>query len=81
MDDFKKRPDENERYIWRIGQMVDSGRIENWKSIASILNQELAMMNLRYRDESAYRKPYQYAKGYYEDVFSHMVNDDYAAVG
>jgi len=79
MDDFKKRPDENERqYIWRIGQLVDSGRIENWKSIAPVLNQELRNDESEYRDESAYRKPYQYAKGYYEDVFSRMVNDEYA---
>lgn len=79
MDDFKKRPDENERqYIWRIGQMVDSGRIDNWSSVAPILNQELRVDESDYRTESAYRKPYQYAKGYYEDVFSRMVNDDYA---
>ena len=64
--------------MWRIGQLVDSGRIENWKSIAPMLNQELRNDESEYRDESAYRKPYQYAKGYYEDVFSHMVNDDYA---
>src|SRR5574344_821268 len=79
MDDFKRNPNENERqYIWRIGQLIDSGRIENWKSIAPILNQELRNDESEYRDESAYRKPYQYAKGYYEDVFSHMVDDDYA---
>jgi hypothetical protein len=79
MDDFKKKPDENERqYIWRIGQMVDSGRIDNWSSVAPILNQELRVDESDYRTESAYRKPYQYAKGYYEDVFSRMVNDDYA---
>lgn len=79
MDNFKRLPNENERqYIWRIGQMVDSGHIENWKSIAPILNQELRNDESEYRDESAYRKPYQYAKGYYEDVFSHMVDDDYS---
>jgi len=55
MDDFKKRPDENERqYIWRIGQMVDSGRIENWKSIASVLNQELRNDESEYRDDVSY---------------------------
>ena len=57
MNDFKKRPDENERqYIWRIGQLVDSGRIENWKSIAPVLNQELRNDDPAYRDWETDRK-------------------------
>jgi len=79
MDDFKKRPDENERqYIWRIGQMVDAGRIENWEAASSIINSECRDDDSDYKVSCAYRKPYQNAKGYYEDVFSRMVNDEYA---
>lgn len=79
MVDIKKRPYENERqYIWRIGQMVDSGEIDGWRQIAQTLNQELRSDVSEYRDESAYRKPYQYAKAFYEDVFSHMVSNEYA---
>ena len=58
--------------------MVDGGQIENWSSVAPILNQELRVDESDYRTESAYRKPYQYAKGYYEDVFSRMIDNEYA---
>ena len=79
MDDFKKLPNENERqYIWRIGKMVDSGKITNWEEAASIINSECREDDSEYKVSCAYRKPYQNAKGYYEDVFSHMVNDEYA---
>ena len=57
--------------------MVDSGKVESWKVIAPILNQQLRNDETEYRDESAYRKKYQYAKMFYEDVFSKMETDDY----
>lgn len=78
MVDLKKRDGENERqYIWRVGQMVDKGEVSSWKEIAPIINSEWRMDESEYRDESAYRKPYQYAKGFYEDVFSGFVDDEY----
>ena len=78
MLDLKKRDGENERqYIWRIGQMVDKGEISSWKEIAPIINSEWRTDESEYRDESAYRKPYQYAKGFYEDVFSGFEKDQY----
>lgn len=78
MVDAKKRAGENERqYIWRIGQMIDKGEISSWKEVAPIINAEWREDESEYRDESAYRKPYQYAKGFYEDVFSGFEEDQY----
>ena len=78
MVDLKKRDGENERqYIWRVGQMVDKGEVSSWKEIAPIINSEWRIDESEYRDESAYRKPYQYAKAFYEDVFSGFVDDEY----
>lgn len=78
MIDLHRRPDENERqYIWRIGQYVDGGEIPSWKDVTPTLNAELRESEDEYRDESAYRKPYQYAKGFYVDVFSAMNSDTY----
>ena len=78
MLDLKKRDGENERqYIWRIGQMVDKGEVSSWKEIAPIINSEWRTDESEYRDESAYRKPYQYAKSFYEDVFSGFEKDQY----
>lgn len=78
MVDLKRRDGENERqYIWRVGQMVDKGEVSSWKEIAPIINSEWRADESEYRDESAYRKPYQYAKGFYEDVFSGFVDDEY----
>ena len=75
-----KRPDENEeQYIWRVGQAIDKGYIENWRSIVDVLNSTLRGSDEElYRDESAYRKKYQIGKLMYENVFSGMVNDEYA---
>lgn len=56
--------------------MIESGQIDNWKSISNLLNEQLRNDESEYRDESAYRKPYQSAKGYYEDVFLPMMQGD-----
>lgn len=79
MIEINKRPDETEeQYLWRIGQLVDSGQIENWKSINDIVNKELGIDEDKWRDESAYRKRYQAAKKFYENCFSKMESDTYA---
>lgn len=76
--DINRKEGENEnQYIWRIGKMIDSGSIDNWKSITPTLNRELRGDETEYRDESAYRKKYQYAKMFYDDVFMQQKDDDY----
>lgn len=80
MTDLKKKPDEcEEQYLWRIGQMVDSGQIESWGSINDYVNQELLGDNEdKYRTESAWRKRYQAAKQFYDKVFAKMEYTEYA---
>lgn len=73
----KKEGESEIQYIWRIGQMIDSGQIDNWKSITPILNKQLRNDETEYRDESAYRKSYQYAKKFYDEIFSKRDDDEY----
>ena len=77
MDIDRKEGENENQYIWTIGQMIDSGQIESWKSITPLLNKELRKDETEYRDESAYRKKYQYAKMFYDDVFSKKEDDEY----
>lgn len=81
MNELKKRENENEeQYIWRVAQMKDSGVLDmDWDELASCINEECREDESEYRSSSAYRKPYQYAKKYYESgVFSKFNEDDYA---
>lgn len=66
-----------EKYLWRIGQMVDSGEIDSWRSVNDIINRELNIEEDKWRDESSFRKRYQAAKKFYEAVFSDMSSDEY----
>lgn len=68
MFDFKKRDGENEeKYIFRLGQAKDSGLIDmDWTELADIINKECRNDESEYRTEAAYRKPYSDAKRYYE---------------
>jgi len=76
--DFEIHNDENERqYIWRVGQYVKQGKI-TWKELSPIINEKWRDSEDEYRDESAYRKPFRSAENYYEDVFSKMMDDEYA---
>lgn len=69
----EKQSGENERqYLWRIGRMIDSGKISNWKEITPTIN-AIWRENLdEYRDSASYRKAYQCARNFYEDVFVFM---------
>ena len=73
----RKEGESETQYIWRIGQMIDAGQIDNWKSITPTLNKELRNDETEYRDESAYRKKYQYAKMFYDEIFSKRDDDEY----
>lgn len=76
--DFKCLPDENPRqYIWRIGSAKDSGVIDlPWDKLAQIINDELyGDSDLQYT-ESVYRKSYNTAKAYYEDVFKLQIESN-----
>lgn len=78
MVEIKKKTNETEeQFLWRIGQMIDSGQIESWKSITDEINRELGIDETEYRGESAYRKRYQAAKKFYDNCFSKMENEEY----
>lgn len=77
--DLKKREDENyEQFIWRIGQYKDSGLLDmSWDEIADIMNKELNMEDVKFTS-SAFRKPYQQAKRFYDaGVFNNLNEDEY----
>ena len=76
---FEKLPDENEeQFIWRIGQAKDAGIIDlEWTEIADIINKQFREDESEYRSEAAYRKPYQQTKRFFESgVFKQYKTDD-----
>lgn len=59
------KTENEEQYIWRIGQAKDAGEIDlSWEQIADLINKEL--YEDRPLSEAAFRKPYQSAKRFYE---------------
>lgn len=79
MNEFKKLENETEeQYLWKIGQLVDSGKVESWSSINDIVNKELGIDEDKWRDESSFRKRYQAAKKFYDGCFSKMESDEYS---
>ena len=75
---IKRKEGESEnQYIWRIGNLIDDGLLDGWKSIIDVINKELRNDETEYRDESAYRKKYQYAKMFYDEIFSKYNEDEY----
>jgi predicted phosphodiesterase len=75
-----KRADENEeQYIWRLGQLKETGELDlDWNELTEIINKNCRNDESEYRQESAYRKPYQAAYRYYsKGVFSRFSEDDY----
>ena len=74
---FNKLDGENERqYLWRTSKAVDNGEM-TWQEFADKVNEVWREDESEYRNESAYRKPIQMAKAYYEDVFSKMISTEY----
>lgn len=56
----------NEQFIWRICHAKEDGLLDmNWKEVADTINRELGNDGANY-GESAYRKPYQQAKRFYD---------------
>lgn len=76
--DFSRLENENyHSYIWRMDELVQSGKYQNWKEITPMVNKELFDENVsQYRDESAYRKAVKYARDFYEaGVFGNNVDE------
>ena len=79
MNEFKKLETENfHQYIWRIDELVQSGKYKNWKEIVLFVNRELfGDDETQYRDESAYRKAVKYARDFYEAGVFGVGDDEY----
>lgn len=79
IQDTKKISTETEeQYLWKIGQLIDSGELESWDSVNNIVNHELLGDDeTLYRTESAWRKKYQAAKKFYNNCFSKMESTEH----
>lgn len=66
-----------EQYIWRLGVAKDSGYIDmNWDELGDIINKEIGNEDMPYTS-SAFRKPYQQAKRFYDaGVFNVKTEDE-----
>lgn len=75
----KDSNESNLQYIWRLCSLKDAGIIKHtWPELTDILNHELSDKKERLDyTESTYRKKYQQAKAFYDEVFSKMVSDEY----
>lgn len=70
---LKKAPDETEtQYIYRLASARESGLLNmTWAELGAIFNQELG----KNQDSSAYRKPFQSAQRYRDEVFAAQDNE------
>ena len=61
-----------EQMLWRLGQAKDNGLLDlDWDQIGDIMNREFREDESEYRTSSAYRKPYQQAKRFFDSgIFS-----------
>ena len=78
--DLHRLENENEeQFIWRLGQAKDSGSLDmSWFDISTIINSEFRSDESEYRTEAAYRKSYSQAKRFYEaGVFNNLNEDRY----
>lgn len=75
--DLRKSASENaHQYIWRVCNAKDNGSITlSWEELSEIFNRELGIPEDRQQTEASFRKPYQQAKTYYENVFSPMIQN------
>lgn len=66
-------------YLWSIGQAKDNGVYDGtWDDIAYLINFYYRNDESEYRTSSAYRKPYEQAKKFYESgVFNKFSEDEY----
>lgn len=66
-------------YLWSIGRAKDSGNYSGtWDDIAYLMNFYYRSDESEYRTSSAYRKPYEQAKKFYESgVFNKFSEDEY----
>lgn len=79
IDTHRLSGENEEQYIWRLGRAKDSGELDmSWEEIADIINKEFREDDSEYRNESAYRKPYQYTKRFVDaGILKDMTSEAY----
>lgn len=80
MYDTKPKDGQSElSYLWAIGQAKDGGVYDGtWEDIADLINFYYRADDTEYKTSSAYRKPYEQAKKFYESgVFNKFSEDEY----
>lgn len=80
MYDTKPKDGQSElSYLWAIGQAKDGGVYDGtWEDIADLINFYYRADDTEYKTSSAYRKPYEQAKKFYEGgVFSKFSEYEY----
>lgn len=78
MNLHRNENENEEQYLWRIGNAKDNGLIDlDWSEIADIMNKEFRSDESEYRAESAYRKPYQQAKKFFNANVFKTTGDQY----
>lgn len=78
ISDFTRLENENyNAYIWRLDNLIQSGKYKNWREITPMVNKELFDDDeSQYRDESAYRKACKYARDF-KDAGIFNSNEEY----
>lgn len=79
MEDIRRKDGESElSYIWRLCSAKDNGLLEmSWEQLGDVFNKEFREDETQYYSESAYRKRYQAAKEFYNEIFKDMQDDKY----
>ena len=76
---LNKNKNETElQYVWRLCSAKDSGSLDmTWDELTEVLNKNLREDESEYYGSSAYRKKYQQAKAFRDEVFVHEESEDY----
>lgn len=75
----REQNENEEQFLWRLGQAKDAGTLDmDWSEIADLMNKEFREDETEYRKESAYRKAYANAKKFHDaGVFKKYDDDSY----
>lgn len=77
MDLNKYESENEEQFIWRLGQYKDAGLLDmSWDELADVINKELGLEDTPL-NETTFRKPYQQAKRFYDAGVFGDVDDEY----
>lgn len=78
-EDLIKKSCENEQqYLWRVDNLIRSGKYKNWEEVTPFVNSQLFDDEMDYRGESAFRKKVAAARQFYEaNVFKSYDDDEY----